>query len=85
MASVIDVATFEFCGCNLETSNAESPGQVSCTRPANFPAQILMFLIKSALRRVSKDFTRLGSSANLEHSTIINWKGKFLIKSFRSG
>lgn len=59
--------------------------QVRFRALANFPAQILMFLIKSALRRVSKDFTRLGSSANLEHSTIINWKGKFLIKSFRSG
>lgn len=79
MASVID-ANFAIVISRRATLVKLDPSQVSCTREID--AQILMFLIKSVSRRVSKDFTRLDSSANLEHrSTIQHSKGKFLIKS----
>lgn len=62
--SVIDAMTFEFCNC--DSSRRVDPPQVSCAfeRSAGKfscsipPAQILTSLIKSVLRRVSKDFTQ---------------------------
>lgn len=73
MASVID-ANFAIVISRRATLVKLDPSQVSCTREID--AQILMFLIKSVSRRVSKDFTRLDSSANLEHRSTIQLEGK---------